>query len=289
MHFAAMLALELDFAEEEVDFLDRMALSKLADKLILTLHDLIESFRLGNVIKHGISVVIVGKPNTGKSTLLNQLLEEERAIVSPIAGTTRDVIEGQLHLAGILFRFMDTAGLRETVSDEIEAIGMERTKQQVKKSSLMLYMVDLTQTTFLAAEEALKKLNTQQMPLLKIGNKMDLAAPNTIASFSNTDYLLLSAQEKKDIALLKNKLVAWVQQQKIQTTGTVVVNARHYDRLKQSKQALEEVKMGLTQQLTNEFLVVDIHRATYALGEITGEITTEELLGEIFSKFCIGK
>ncbi|MBX9890598.1 MAG: tRNA uridine-5-carboxymethylaminomethyl(34) synthesis GTPase MnmE [Amoebophilaceae bacterium] len=289
VHFAAMLALELDFAEEAVEFLDRTALSQLVDKLILTLHDLVESFRLGNVIKHGISVVIVGKPNTGKSTLLNQLLEEERAIVSPIAGTTRDVIEGQLHLAGILFRFMDTAGLREAVSDEIEAIGMERTKQQVKKSTLMLYMVDLTEATFLAAEDALKKLNPQGIALLKIGNKRDLATSTTIASFSNSDYLLLSAQDKTDIALLNSKLVEWVQQQKIQTTGAVVVNARHYDRLQQSKQALEEVKLGITQQLTNELLVVDIHSACYALGEITGEITTEELLGEIFSKFCIGK
>ncbi|AXI24286.1 tRNA modification GTPase TrmE [Cardinium endosymbiont of Sogatella furcifera] len=284
-HFAAMLALELDFSEEDVTFLERKELQTLADKLMQTLTRLIDSFQLGNVIKQGISVVIVGRPNVGKSTLLNALLQEERAIVSPIAGTTRDTIEGTLHLGGIRFRFVDTAGLREKPSDAIEAIGIERTKAQLNKACIVLYLVDLCHMTFQQAEADLVALG--EVPLLKIGNKMDLAPPAALEDFK--DYLCMAAQTGKGLNQLKGQLLQLVTQKPADGLATIVVNARHYDRLQKSRAALEAVMAGLAQQRSNELLVVDINQALYALGEITGEITTEEILGDIFSKFCIGK
>ncbi|WP_419241518.1 tRNA uridine-5-carboxymethylaminomethyl(34) synthesis GTPase MnmE [Cardinium endosymbiont of Nabis limbatus] len=286
-HFAAMLALELDFGEEDIAFLDRKDLHRLADELITTLTELIDSFQLGNVIKQGVSVAIVGKPNVGKSTLLNALLQEERAIVSPIAGTTRDTIEGTLHLNGIRFRFVDTAGLRATASDTIEAIGIERTKTQCSKAFVVLYLIDLSDMTLTQAEDDLVTWELEGLPLLKIGNKMDLAPASALESFK--DYLLIAAQTGNGIATLKDKLVQLVAQQPSDGLATIVINARHCDRLQKSKQALADVITGLAQKRSNELLVVDINRALYALGEITGEITTEEILGEIFSKFCIGK
>lgn len=286
-HFAAMLALELDFAEEDVAFLDKRDLKRLAHALIENLKLLIDSFKLGNVIKQGVSVVIVGKPNVGKSTLLNNLLQEERAIVSPIAGTTRDTIEETLHLGGIRFRFVDTAGLRERVSDAIEAIGIERTKQQLSKAFIILYLVDLSNVSFQQAEQDLVALGLQGFPLLKIGNKMDLVPPTALASFK--DYWLIAAQTGRGVKELKNKLLELVQQKPVDSTGTIVTNARHCDRLEKSRQALEAVITGIEQKQSNELLVVDLNAALHALGEITGEITTEEILGEIFAKFCIGK
>ncbi|TSJ80955.1 MAG: tRNA uridine-5-carboxymethylaminomethyl(34) synthesis GTPase MnmE [Candidatus Cardinium sp.] len=286
-HFAAMLTLELDFAEEDVEFLDRKELHKLADALIKNLTSLIDSFQLGNVIKQGVAVAIVGKPNVGKSTLLNALLQEERAIVSPIAGTTRDTIEGILHLGGIPFRFVDTAGLRENTSDAIEAIGIERTKAQLKKAFIVLYLVDLSNTTFKQAAADLVRWGLEGLPVLKIGNKIDLAPAAALENFK--DYLLIAAQTGSGVAQLKDKLLELVAYKPTDGLATVVINARHYDRLQKSKQALTAVITGLEQKRSNELLVVDINSALYALGEITGEITTEEILGEIFSKFCIGK
>ncbi|ROT47068.1 tRNA uridine-5-carboxymethylaminomethyl(34) synthesis GTPase MnmE [Candidatus Cardinium hertigii] len=289
IHFAAMLELELDFAEEDIDFVDRMHLKVLANKIIERLQLLIESFRLGNVIKHGVSVAIVGQPNVGKSTLLNTLLQEERAIVSPIAGTTRDTIEGLLHLGGLLFRFIDTAGLRESVTDAIEAIGIERTKQQVSKASIVVYLVDIANMTLAQAEEAVMALGLEGFPLLKVGNKMDIATASTLESFSAKGYLLLSAQTASGIEVLKNELLKQVQHTSLHRVGTIVVNARHYELLQKSRQALQAVVIGLEEKLSNELLVVDIRNALYHLGQITGNITTEEMLGEIFSKFCVGK
>ncbi|CDG49477.1 tRNA uridine-5-carboxymethylaminomethyl(34) synthesis GTPase MnmE [Cardinium endosymbiont of Bemisia tabaci] len=286
-HFAAMLALELDFAEEDVAFLDRADLKKLAHAVIETLNRLIDSFQMGNAIKQGVSVVIVGKPNVGKSTLLNRLLEEERAIVSPIAGTTRDTIEGTLHLGGIRFRFVDTAGLRETTSDGIEAIGIERTKIQLSKAFVALYLVDLSNTSLRQAEEDLIALGLEGFPLLKVGNKMDLIPSADLEPFKG--YLWIAAQTGKGIGPLKDELLRQIAQKPTDGVGTIVVNARHFDRLQKSKQALEAVIIGLEQKRSNELLVVDLNSALQPLGEITGEITTEEVLGDIFSKFCIGK
>ncbi|TDG94954.1 tRNA uridine-5-carboxymethylaminomethyl(34) synthesis GTPase MnmE [Cardinium endosymbiont of Culicoides punctatus] len=290
IHFAAMLELELDFSEENVECLDRTDLQALADKIIVAIRLLMESFSFGNVIKNGIPVVIAGKPNVGKSTLLNNLLHEERAIVSPIAGTTRDTIEGQLHLGGMLFRFIDTAGLRETVSDEIEAIGIDRTKQQLRKASVVFYLVDVSTTTLAEAEEELVALGLEGFPIIRIVNKVDIAiSESTLESFVQKDYLPISARANSGTDKLKNELLQIVAGAQLDTTGTVVMNARHYERLQKSKQALEAVITGLKMKLSSELLASDIRTALHHLGEITGDITTEDILGEIFSKFCIGK
>ena len=288
-HFLAMLELELDFSEEDVTFTDPKQLQTLAHTLIKELTTLLESFRLGNVIKNGIPVTIIGAPNAGKSTLLNHILQEERAIVSSIAGTTRDPIEGQLHLGGLLFRFTDTAGLRTNVLDEIETIGIERTKQALSKASIILYTIDLSCMTFHEAEEALKPFNTKHALLLKIGNKVDIAPKNILESFKNQDYLLISAKSDNDINHLKAKILAFVQKNQIHTPNSIFVNMRHYEQLKICKQAMQDVIKGLENNLSNELLAIDLHKAIYALGTITGEITTEDILEEIFSKFCIGK
>lgn len=285
IHLTALLELELDFGEEELAFADRAAIEKLIDNLLTTLDPLIESFQLGNVLKQGIAVAIIGQPNVGKSTLLNALLQEERAIVSSIAGTTRDNIEGQLHIGGVLFRFIDTAGLRETGTDEIEAIGIERTKQQLAKATIILYVIDLTRTTLVEAEQALQQLAISGKTVIKIGNKMDIASPTILTHFNA--YLPIAAQHGQGIDLLKKQLQ--VIDHPLQKETTIIVNARHHDRLQKSSAALQNVKQGIAQHLPNELLIVEIHHALQALGEITGHITTEEILGEIFSKFCIGK
>lgn len=286
-HFAAMLALELDFAEEDIAFLERKALETLASNLIQKLTLLIESFQQGNTLKEGIGIVIVGRPNVGKSTLLNALLQEERAIVSPIAGTTRDTIEETLHLGGIKFRFVDTAGLRETAWDSIEAIGIERTKQALSKASIVLYLVDISDVSFKEAEKDLFALGLEKFSLIKIANKIDLISPVKLETFK--DYLCIAAQSGSGLPPFKDKLLELVKQKPNEGASTIVINMRHYERLAKSKEALEDVMQGLKKNLSNELLVVDINRALNAMGEITGEITTEEILGEIFSKFCIGK
>ncbi|MDD9140102.1 MAG: tRNA uridine-5-carboxymethylaminomethyl(34) synthesis GTPase MnmE [Candidatus Cardinium sp.] len=293
IHMAALLELELDFSEEDITLVDRTHLKMLTTELLATLQQLIESFKSGNVIKNGIAVTILGAPNVGKSTLLNALLQEARAIVSPIAGTTRDSIEGSLHLGGLLFRFVDTAGLREKASDDIEAIGMERAKQQASKAKVVLYLVDLSCTTIAQAEQAaaqaITTLHLEKTSFIKIGNKMDIASSATLAAFKANHYLLMAAQSNAGIDALKENLLKVVNQAQIQTAETVVVNARHYERLQKSKISLERVQTGLEEHLPNELLASAIQIALHTLGEITGAITTEEILGEIFSKFCIGK
>ncbi|AWN82085.1 tRNA uridine-5-carboxymethylaminomethyl(34) synthesis GTPase MnmE [Candidatus Cardinium hertigii] len=289
IHMAALLELELDFSEEDIALVDRIHLKTLTTELLATLQQLIESFKLGNVIKNGIAVTILGAPNVGKSTLLNALLQEERAIVSPIAGTTRDTIEGHLNLDGLLFRFVDTAGLREKASDDIEAIGIERAKQQASKALVVLYLVDLSCMTVVQAEQAIATLNLAKASLIKIGNKMDIASSAALTAFKAKNYLLTAAQTNEGIDKLKSKILNLFNQAQIQTAETVVVNARHYERLQKSKTALEAIRTGLEEHLPNELLASAIQIALHSLGEITGTITTEEILGEIFSKFCIGK
>ncbi len=288
IHFASLIELELDFGEEDVEFAKRDDLQKLILQIQSFLHSLIQSFDQGNVIKNGVPTVIAGKPNAGKSTLLNALLNEEKAIVSEIPGTTRDVIEDEMIVGGISFRFMDTAGLRET-NDVIEAMGVERTRDRMKNASLILYLFDLTQTTLqeIRVEEAeIKQLG---IPYLKIGNKIDKAPPALIEQVRSENFILISAATKANIAVLKEKIVSHFKIKEIKQGDVVVTNLRHYHNLVQTNQSLEKVLQGMGDGTTGDFLAMDIRQALHYLGEITGTISSDDLLENIFSKFCIGK
>lgn len=288
IHFASLIELELDFGEEDVEFAKRDDLQKLILQIQSFLHSLIQSFDQGNVIKNGVPTVIAGKPNAGKSTLLNALLNEEKAIVSEIPGTTRDVIEDEMIVGGISFRFMDTAGLRET-NDVIEAMGVERTRDRMKNASLILYLFDLTQTTLqeIRVEEAeIKQLG---IPYLKIGNKIDKAPPALIEQIRSENFILISAATKANIAVLKEKIVSHFKIKEIKQGDVVVTNLRHYHNLVQTNQSLEKVLQGMGDGTTGDFLAMDIRQALHYLGEITGTISSDDLLENIFSKFCIGK
>jgi tRNA modification GTPase len=288
IHFASLIELELDFGEEDVEFAKRDDLKKLILRIQSYLHSLIQSFDQGNVIKNGIPTVIAGKPNAGKSTLLNALLNEEKAIVSEIPGTTRDVIEDEMILGGISFRFMDTAGLRET-KDVIEALGVERTRDRMKNASLILYLFDLLNTSLeeIRSEEAgLKELG---IPYLKIGNKMDKASPAFLSQLEKENFILISASAKTNIPLLKEKIIFHFQIKEVKQGDVVVTNLRHFQNLVQTNDSLERVLMGMDNGTTGDFLAMDIRQALHYLGEITGSITSDDLLANIFSRFCIGK
>jgi tRNA modification GTPase len=289
IHFASMIELELDFGEEDVEFADREDLKKLVNQLLSVITALVSSFDLGNVIKNGVPTVIAGKPNTGKSTLLNALLNEEKAIVSDIAGTTRDFIEDEINLEGVVFRFIDTAGLRDT-EDKVEAIGVSRTKEKMKQASLIIYMFDLKNDTLTEVNRDINMLENLGIPFIKVGNKLDEAQQdlyNEMKKDKNT--LFISAINKEGLEALKTKLVETVNLDNFKTGDTVVTNIRHYDNLVQTQNSLNAVLRGLDSNITGDFLALDIRHALRFLGEITGEITTDDLLANIFSKFCIGK
>jgi tRNA modification GTPase len=290
IHFASMIELELDFVEEDVEFASRDDLRVLIEKLLRVIEQLISSFDLGNVIKNGVPTVIAGKPNAGKSTLLNALLNEEKAIVSEIAGTTRDFIEDEINIGGVIFRFIDTAGLRET-TDTIEAIGVSRTQEKMKTASLILYLFDLTDTDMLEINRDVNKLENLGVPFLKVGNKIDKANPQLISDLkeNHPDSLFISAGQKENLDDLRNRILELVNLDKFRTGNTIVTNIRHYDSLVKTRQSLLDVLNGLDIEITNDFLAMDIRRSLHYLGEITGEITTDDLLANIFSKFCIGK
>jgi tRNA modification GTPase len=290
IHFASMIELELDFSEEDVEFVSRDGLRQLVERILRLVEELILSFDLGNVIKNGVPTVIAGKPNAGKSTLLNALLNEEKAIVSDIAGTTRDFIEDELSLGGVIFRFIDTAGLRET-TDTIEAIGVSRTQDQMRTASLILYLFDLSDTDLIEVERDLNKLDNLGVPYLKVGNKLDAAKKDIVNKLRaiHPDMLFISAGNKENLELLKARILELVNLDKFRTGNTVITNVRHYDSLTKTRESLLEVLGGLDQLVTNDFLAMDIRRALHNLGEITGEVTTDDLLANIFSKFCIGK
>jgi len=288
IHFASLIELELDFGEEDVEFAKRDDLKKLIHRIQSYLHSLIHSFDQGNVIKNGVPTVIAGKPNAGKSTLLNALLNEEKAIVSEIPGTTRDVIEDEMILGGISFRFMDTAGLRDT-SDIVEALGIERTRESLRKASLILYLFDLSKSSLEEIhneENEIKKLN---VPFLKVGNKVDKADPGLIKELENEDFILISASQKKNIQHLKDKVLSRFQINEVKQGDVLVTNLRHYQGLKQTDESLNRVLAGMDSGVTGDFLAMDIRQALHYLGEITGQVTTDDLLANIFSKFCIGK
>lgn len=287
IHFASMIELELDFAEEDVEFANREQLTNLVNKINHVLRRLISSFEMGNVIKNGVPIVIAGKPNVGKSTLLNALLNEERAIVSDIAGTTRDTIEDELTIGGIVFRFIDTAGIRDT-ADIIEALGVERTLEKMKQAKLIIYMADAAQS-IAEIEEQVRGLSQLEIPYLVLVNKADLIIPDQRKAYGDINVVFISAKEKQGIDELKNTLLEQVNLHHINTSETLVTNIRHVEALKQTENALQRVLANVDNPVTSDFLAMDIKQALHYLGEITGTVTTDDLLENIFTKFCIGK
>ena len=280
IHFASLIELELDFGEEDVEFAERDDLRKLINDLQATIAPLIESFDFGNAIKEGVPVAIIGAPNVGKSTLLNALLNEEKAIVTAIAGTTRDVIEDTMVLDGLKFRFIDTAGIRET-TDVVESIGIERSKQAIERADLVLFLYDSEET--LHEVEQLERALATGKKVIWIQNKIDQSA----AMGNKPSQLGISARDNLGLEELKNRIVAMV---KSESAGdTVVTNLRHYEHLLKANEALGEVLNGLSIGITGDFLAQDIRLSLHHLGEITGTIVTDDLLDNIFSKFCIGK
>jgi tRNA modification GTPase len=288
IHFASLIELELDFGEEDVEFAKRDDLRQLVLKIRSYLRTLIDSFDQGNVIKNGVPTVIAGKPNAGKSTLLNVLLNEERAIVSEIAGTTRDVIEDEMVLGGINFRFIDTAGLRET-QDVIEAIGVERTREKMKKASLILYMFDLAETSLEEIDAEELTVKSLGLPYVRVGNKVDKASEKLKAELQRRDFVLISASKRENIQELKDRILSHFHVGDVKTGDVMVTNLRHYQNLLQTDQSLARVIGSMDKDITGDFLAMDIRQALHYLGEITGSITSDDLLANIFSKFCIGK
>lgn len=288
IHFASLIELELDFGEEDVEFAKRDDLRKLILKIQSYLHSLITSFDQGNVIKNGVPTVIAGKPNAGKSTLLNILLNEERAIVSDIAGTTRDVIEDEIVLGGINFRFIDTAGLRET-EDVIEAIGVERTRERMKKASLIVYLFDLSRTSLAEIESEERELKALGIPYIRVGNKVDMAPADLIEKLKSESFIFISASNRMNIDVLKDAILEHFHVKQVKHGDVMVTNLRHYHNLVQTNAALDRVLEGMSAGVTGDFLAMDIRQSLHYLGEITGTITTDDLLDNIFSKFCIGK
>ena len=295
LNFASLLELELDFAEEDVEFADRSQFVALLSKIEILLKRLIDSFALGNVIKNGIPVSIVGAPNVGKSTLLNALLNEERAIVSDIAGTTRDTVEDEISIGGLRFRFIDTAGIRET-KDTIEHIGIQKTFEKISQAKVVIYLIDSSKLDVkgldpIKNEIAQIKNQHPLKPLIVIGNKVDALDSNKKKAISNSisEILFISAKQKTGITELTDKLLSFVNNGSLRNDETIVTNSRHYDSLIKSLEQIQNVQGGMNMQLSGDLLAIDLREALFHLGNITGEVTNDELLGNIFANFCIGK
>ena len=292
--FSALIELELDFSQEDVEFADRKQFYDLIEQLTQSTNQLINSFQLGNVIRHGVNVAIIGKPNAGKSTLLNALLNEDRAIVSEIPGTTRDTIEEVINIDGILFRLIDTAGIREHTADLIESAGIERSLAKMKNADLIIYLFDSTGIADLRFQIAdLKKADAK---FLLVGNKIDEADEEQIRAIplireiqNEHEVILISAKNRTHLETLKRHMVDAVLQGTVSTENTIVTNARHYHALKEVAKSLREIRAGLDKKISGDLLALDIRRCLHYLGEITGEVTNEDQLDYIFSKFCIGK
>ncbi len=287
IQFAALIELELDFATEDVEFADRTKFYKLIEELNTATNKLLQSFQLGNVIKNGVSVAIIGKPNAGKSTLLNALLNEERAIVSDIAGTTRDTIEETMNINGVLFRLIDTAGIREHSTDVIENLGIEKSLQKMKSADVVLYIFDVLSTTASELQNQVNIFTTESIQYILVGNKADEDNYNNFTGIENIQFI--SAKQQRGIAGLKEALFKKVVHSSIESENTIITNARHHSVLQQVRQCLHDIKTGLDNGLPGDLLALDIRRCLYFLGEITGEISNEDKLDYIFSKFCIGK
>ena len=298
INFAALIELELDFGEEDVEFADRKKLENLIEEILVSVKKLIRSFQLGNIIKNGVTAVIAGRPNAGKSTLLNAMLNEERAIVTAIAGTTRDTIEEKLVIDGIVFRLIDTAGIREA-TDVIEKIGIERSIEKINNANILLYVFDAITSTAFEVVDDIQKLQQPNQHLLLVANKIDKCKEDesgmlqySINEMAGNDYTVfeVSALNKTQVDDLINYLPSLVLSEKINTNQTIVVNSRHYASLKDCEQSLLKVQQGLQTNITGDLLALDIRHALQSLGEITGEILHDrDILGTIFGKFCIGK
>lgn len=292
MNFAALIELELDFSGEDVEFADRSMLSTLVNHTLTVINKLHSSFALGNALKNGIPVTIAGRPNAGKSTLLNALLNEERAIVSHIPGTTRDTVEDVLVIEGISFRFIDTAGLRDS-TDEIESIGIERSYAKIAEAEIILYLFDTLQLFQSEVESdirALKEKTGSDKLIIPVGNKTDQLHKKPQEQFEDLiDVQWISAKEKLGIEELKTRLLKHINLGFTNKDETIVTNARHADALHKAAINLEAVQKGLASHVTSDFLAMDIRAALNALSEITGDVTNEDLLAVIFGKFCIGK
>ena len=290
IQFSALIELELDFSQEDVEFADRGKFYELIDDAIHVTKDLLQSFQLGNVIKNGVSVAIIGKPNAGKSTLLNTLLNENRAIVSEIAGTTRDTVEEIINIDGILFRLIDTAGIREHSTDVIELIGIEKTREKIKQSDEVIYLFDVNTETAEDIAAAKKLIAETNHNFILVGNKADISGEEKAkATFAGNDIIFISAKGLLHIDLLKQKLVSKVVHGNINTENTIITNTRHYEALQQVDKSLIDIKQGLDSNIPGDLLALDIRRCLHYISEITGDITNENVLDYIFSKFCIGK
>tara|TARA_B110000914_G_scaffold156569_1_gene137624 strand:- start:1572 stop:2954 length:1383 start_codon:yes stop_codon:yes gene_type:complete len=292
LHFSSMIELELDFSQEDVEFVERDEFKKLTNKIKLELNTLINSFQSGNVLKNGISVAIAGKPNAGKSSLLNTLLNDEKAIVSDIPGTTRDSIEDSLIIQGINFRFTDTAGLRET-TDFIESKGIEKTINKIKNAKILLYLFDANDTNVNEIKSSINNFKRDDLSIILVRNKIDLINQNSkllddIKSISKSQLLEIEATDAKSVESLKIRLINEVELLN-PYTDIVISNSRHYEALIKALRAIEEVNEGLVDNVSGDLLSVDIRRSIDHLSEITGEITNDDVLGNIFANFCIGK
>ena len=298
LNFASLIELELDFAEEDVEFADRAQFHELLNRIEFVLKRLIDSFAVGNVIKNGIPVAIVGEPNVGKSTLLNALLNEERAIVSEIAGTTRDTIEDELVIGGIDFRFIDTAGIRET-QDVVESIGIRKTFEKIEQAQVVIFLFDglkfqVSGLDYIVEIEKVKNKYPQK-PILVVINKMDLLDESELDRISqkletlNLKLLKISAKQNIGVEELKNQLLSFVNTGALRNNETIVTNTRHYDSLLKALDEIQKVKHGLENNLSSDLMALDIKEALYHFGTITGQVSNDELLGNIFANFCIGK
>ena len=297
LDFASLITLELDFSEEDVEFVDRKELFALLDEIQMKINSLADSFAYGSVIKKGVPVAIIGKPNAGKSSLLNALLNDNRAIVSSIAGTTRDTIEDTLTIEGVQFRFIDTAGIRET-TDEIEAVGVAKAKEKALKAKVLLYLYDRNDTKLNEIIKDINEFRRDDLILIPVESKVDLninrvndfdsALTNKLISNKILQPIKISAFDNASIESLKKFLFTQVSQM-ASNQDVIITNIRHYDALQNVLKAILNIKNGLDQKISGDLLSVDINEALMHLGEITGEITTEDLLGNVFANFCIGK
>lgn len=296
LNFTSLIELELDFSEEDVEFADRTAMLNLLQNLKSKIQGLLDSFQYGNAIKSGIAVAIIGKPNAGKSTLLNALLKEERAIVSDIAGTTRDTIEEVLHIKGNAFRLIDTAGLRET-TDKIEKIGVIKAIEKVTQADVLVYLVDANSNDFSEDFSLLKSLIREDLKVIICATKIDEVTPSQYEKIEDIfrkeittdfDFIKISAVENQNIHELKNELSSFVEQLKSES-NVVITNQRHYEAFQKSLEAVKRVEAAISQKISTELLAYELRNALEHLGEISGEFTNDEVLGNIFSKFCIGK